>query len=113
MEIKEIYDKWCEDYGKFWKFAPETQRAFNNLHMSVHKEGVLSIKIKELVAVGISIAIQCVPCIAIHTKLALEAGATKEEIIEASLMAVVLRGGSGAAYIGKVFESIDTFQSKK
>jgi len=111
-KIAEIYERWRSDYKRLWELAPEIQKTFNNLHMSTHKDGVLSIKIKELVAIGISVAIQCVPCIAIHTKLALDAGATRDEIVEASAMAVILTGGSGAAYIGRVFESIDTFSTK-
>jgi AhpD family alkylhydroperoxidase len=60
------------------KHAPETFKALSRLVSETIKEGVLSVKIKELLAVVLSIAVHCEPCIKIHLKRAFEAGATEE-----------------------------------
>jgi AhpD family alkylhydroperoxidase len=42
---------------------------------------------KELIALGISVAIRCDDCIAFHAKAALKQGANREEVMEALGMA--------------------------
>lgn len=41
----------------------------------------LDMKTKELINVGISVSAQCEWCIALHTKNAMQAGTTKDEIM--------------------------------
>ena len=47
------------------------------------KDGVLTAKVKELIALGIAVCATCDYCIAIHVKKCFEAGASKDEIAEA------------------------------
>ena len=60
------------------KHAPETFSVLSRLASETMKEGALSVKIKELLAFALSIAVHCEPCIKIHLKRALQAGATEE-----------------------------------
>lgn len=53
-------------------------------HTAVLREEVLSVKVKRLILLGASAAIRCEPCIRVHARGALEAGATREEILEAA-----------------------------
>ena len=45
-------------------------------------------KTKELIALGICVAVRCDDCIAFHAKAALEQGASRAEVAEALAMAV-------------------------
>ena len=75
------------------KCNSEVFNNLKNLSQSVMKDGALSSKVKELTAIALSIASNCEPCVKIHTRRALQLGATKEEIAEIIGVAVLLLGG--------------------
>ena len=62
---------------------PAVMEAFAGLHKAAVATGALDTRIKELMALAISITARCDDCIAHHTHDALEAGATREEVAEA------------------------------
>ena len=99
--------------GVLRKELPETAETLLNLIRTVHKEGALSPKEKELICVGISIAIGCETCIVMHTKAALEAGATKEEIMEVFGVALTLRGSSAIGHVSIGINVINELSSKQ
>jgi AhpD family alkylhydroperoxidase len=55
-------------------------------------------KFKELIALGISIAIKCEACILRHLSEDLKMGANIDEIIEVIKMAALMGGGPSLAY---------------
>lgn len=73
--------------------APEISKAFGPFFQSLMKDGALSAKQKELIAIGISVAVHCEPCIASHVEKCRKAGATGAEIMEAAGVGVVMGGG--------------------
>lgn len=91
------------------KANPAAMKGFQEFQGAVKKEGALSEKTKELIGIAISIAKQCKFCVAWHVKKALDAGATKEEIIEASLVAATLGGGPALMFSKYVFKAIEDF----
>lgn len=62
-------------------FYKEAMKAFGEWNGRVFSPGRLDKKTKELVAVACTYTTRCPYCIAGHTKAALEAWATKEEIV--------------------------------
>ena len=54
--------------------APEQLQAFNEFNVAVFKDGALSKKEKEIIAVAITHVTQCPYCIDAHTKEAKKAG---------------------------------------
>ncbi|RDV80508.1 carboxymuconolactone decarboxylase family protein [Ammonifex thiophilus] len=86
---------------------PTVMQSFNRLHEAVIKEGVLSAKQKELIAVGIAVALRCPYCIAAHVAKARELGATRQEILEAASVAILMGGGPSAAYTVEVLKVLD------
>ena len=52
-------------------------------------------KVRELVALGASYALNCRPCMEFHKKLAVEAGLTDEEMLAAIRVAEAVRKGAG------------------
>ena len=81
------------------RLAPEDFRAWANLDGIVAREdGKIPRKYRELIAIAVAHTTQCVYCIEVHTKNAKKAGATKEEVAEAVLLAAALRAGGAAAH---------------
>ncbi len=58
--------------------APEVMKAFSAIAQAALAPKALDTKTKELVALGISVAIRCDDCIAFHVKAALDQGATHD-----------------------------------
>ncbi|MGJ7922329.1 carboxymuconolactone decarboxylase family protein [Neobacillus sp. LXY-4] len=81
--------------GTFTQKMPEIARHFNEFTEACFKEGVLSQKEKQLIALGISVYSQDEYCIIYHTKGCLDQGASEEEILEA--LGVTAAVGGGAA----------------
>ena len=61
-------------------------------------------------ALGIGVAQRCKPCIVAHTKKCLEAGATKEQILEAASVAVIMNGGPAYMYIPVVIDTLEALE---
>lgn len=95
--------------AKLVQSCPEIMEAFGKLHDIATKKGTLTLKQKELIAIGISVVIKCVGCIQHHVKAAISAGATKEEISEAVGMAIVMGGGPATIYGAKAIEAMEQF----
>lgn len=77
---------------------PEVMNAFFGLHAEIVKDGALSAKMKELIMVGISVAIRCEHCISKHVSEAVRLGATRQEVLEAVSTAILMAGGPALAY---------------
>ena len=73
--------------------APLLFEGFDSLMKAYYSESALSTKYKELIAIALSISRCCVPCLAIHTKNAIDAGATRDEVIDAAKIGVEFGGG--------------------
>ncbi len=80
------------------RLAPEAEAAFQEFSKAVFREGALSAKTKQLVAVAVAHVTQCPYCISGHTKAARKQGASPEEIMEAIWVAAEMRAGGAFAH---------------
>jgi AhpD family alkylhydroperoxidase len=80
------------------ELAPEPMAAFDALNAAVFKDGALSVKVKELIAVAVAVTTQCPYCIDAHVKKAKAAGATEAELTEATLVSAALRAGGSVTH---------------
>jgi AhpD family alkylhydroperoxidase len=78
--------------------APEAMAAFDALNAAVFKDGALSLKIKELMAIAVALTTQCPYCIDVHVKNARAAGATDAELAETTMVAAALRAGGAVTH---------------
>ncbi len=111
MNTKEFLAKFKNDMEKMKAQLPATVSGFAGLFGKTMAKGVLTVREKELVAIGIAVASQCEPCIILHVQKCLDAGASREEILEASGVAVMMSGGPAYTHIPMVIEAIDELQS--
>jgi len=107
---KEIYAELSSGVKAFSRVNADCISAFNKLGAVALKSGALNRKTKELMAVAISLAIRCDYCIVAHVHGALEAGATRQELIETAAVCCFMGGGPAVAYSSALFQdTIDAF----
>ncbi|NBD18795.1 MAG: carboxymuconolactone decarboxylase family protein [Cyanobacteria bacterium] len=97
--------------GKFSAAQPDVAKAFSALHQGAATAGQLDPKTKELIALAIAVVTRCDGCIAFHTHDALQAGASKDEIMEALSVAVLMGGGPAMMYAVHVIEAMEEFEA--
>lgn len=91
---------------------PAIAKGFGTIHGATGEEGALTVKQKELIALGIAITIRCEGCIACHVKDALEHGATKEEIVETIGVSILMGGGPSVVYGEKAYQALEEFSQE-
>lgn len=89
--------------------SPDVMKSFSAIAQAALRPGALDAKTKELIALGISVAIRCDDCIAFHAKAAVERGATRAEVIETLGMAIYMGAGPSAMYASHAIEAFDQF----
>jgi AhpD family alkylhydroperoxidase len=90
---------------------PEHVGAFMGLLGTTYEPKALDLKTKELMSVAIGCYNRCEYCIVYHSYKALEAGASKEEIMESAMVAVAFGGGPSMAYsVTLLKDCIDEFE---
>lgn len=94
-EIKKI----GQQLGQLGKEMPTVMSSFMKFDQECVKEGVISTKMKELMALSIALVIRCKPCILFHCAEAVKAGANRQEILEAAAVAKLMGGGPALVYV--------------
>jgi AhpD family alkylhydroperoxidase len=81
------------------KLAPAEFKGFVELDAIVGREdGKIPRKYRELLALAVAFTTQCPYCLDVHTRAAKRAGATREEVVEATFIAAALRAGAAATH---------------
>ncbi len=88
---------------------PETMKGFSELHKASVADGALTSVVKELISLGIAIAVHCDGCIAFHVHDALKGGAKPEEILETIGVAICMGGGPALVYGCEAMEALEQF----
>ena len=109
-EMKNLIEDFQETMKMLKKEKREATGNFQTFMDSVLEEGDLDTKTKELVTLGTAITARCKYCIGLHTKKALEAGATKDEILEVALVSMMMGGGPALTYVTEVRKALEEFE---
>ena len=110
-DAKAFYEQWPGRMSHAKTAAPDAARAFGGLFQATMKEGALGAREKELIALGIGLAVRCDGCIYAHVQKALGAGATREQVMETAGVAVMMQGGPTYTYLPKVVEALDALET--
>ena len=89
---------------------PDLIKGFGALHQEAMKAGALTAAEKELIALGIGLAVRCENCIYAHVRAALKAGATRQQILDTAGVAVLMQGGPTYTYLPRVTEALAALQ---
>ncbi len=109
-DYKKLLSETKENLGKFSKLTPDEMKGFHGFMESVEKKGALDQKQKELIAIACAVTGHCEWCIAWHVKGALDAGATKQEILESTWVGVLMGGGPALMYAQGVLKALADFK---
>lgn len=93
--------------------TPDTMKAFSALAQAALAPQALDGKTKELLALGIAVAIRCDGCVAFHAEAAVKHGATRAEVMETMGMAIYMGAGPSVMYAAQAVEAFDQFTAKK
>jgi|TARA_Y100000991_G_scaffold210097_1_gene191000 AhpD family alkylhydroperoxidase len=111
MDWKKLTGETKQNFAKFHKVSPETFDGFGIMGKDAKKDGHLSEKTKEFIALGISIAVRCESCIGLHVEHLVRLGATKEELVEALSMSSYMGGGPSITYSAKALDAFEQLSS--
>jgi AhpD family alkylhydroperoxidase len=92
---------------RFDEGLPDVMKAYSVFRKAVYKYGAHIIKIKRLIALACGLQAGCTRCIQGQTKDAVEAGATRDEILEAVSVATVMGGTTVSAETWRVVKVLE------
>lgn len=78
--------------------TPEVMKSFGDLGRAATAPGVLDAKTKELIAMALSVAARCDPCIGFHAKALVKLGVTRQELDETLGVTTYMGGGPSLMY---------------
>ena len=93
-------DNWSERFLSRWerRGCAIEQRSTWVPELQAAEQSRLPKKVKELIAVGISVVINCESCMQWHIEQAAAAGATEREVLEAIEVGIEMGGGPATAH---------------
>ncbi|MFN2582356.1 MAG: carboxymuconolactone decarboxylase family protein [Candidatus Dormibacteria bacterium] len=105
----DVLDAMREPVAQLRQAIPGVFKAYADMHHSVVTDGALSAKVKELIALAISVTEGCDGCIASHARGLVRHGATVEEVAEAIGVTILMNGGPATVYGPRAFEAFTEF----
>ena len=91
--------------------TPEVMKSFNDLGRAATANGVLDRKTKELIALAVSVAARCDPCIGFHMQTLVKLGVTRQEIDETLGVTTYMGGGPSLMYAASAIAAFDEFRA--
>jgi len=92
QKIEEIIRDRANAHG-FYRASSPAYRAFLTVEEAAFGDGPLPKGQKELIAIGIAVVVNCESCLEWHIKQALDAGITREQIVDAVGVGIEMGGG--------------------
>lgn len=108
-EMEEVLKEERKVMDEFGKLTPKRMKGFGDLLEVIKKNEAIAAKNRELINVALSIANHCKWCIAFHVKSALEEGASKDEILQAAWLSILMGGAPSLMYSQYVVKAINEF----
>jgi AhpD family alkylhydroperoxidase len=91
--IEEIRELRQQAHRQLLDAKSKVYEAFLAMERATYVDGALPKKTKELIAIGISVVIDCESCMEWHITQAARAGATRAEVLEAVEVGIEMGGG--------------------
>jgi AhpD family alkylhydroperoxidase len=97
-----------EAHAKLVAAKSRVYQAFLEMERATYSDGALSRRQKELIAIGISVAVDCESCMQWHIEHAVAAGASESEVLEAVEVGIEMAGGPGTVSARFALEVMDS-----
>ncbi|WP_050928039.1 carboxymuconolactone decarboxylase family protein [Aestuariivita boseongensis] len=104
-----LTDAISRQVGQLRQGIPATMKGFAALAQGATQSAALDEKTKELIAMGIAIALRCDGCIGFHTRTLIKLGTTRAEFQEILGVAVYMGGGPSLMYAAQALDAWEQF----
>ena len=94
----QVTDDLRAPYRELSEALPDVMSRYNAFAAAAMADGALPRRMKEIIALAISITRECDGCISAHARGAARRGATLAEVTEMIGVALVMNGGPGAVW---------------
>ncbi len=101
-----------KSHTKLMQLNSKVYQLFLDMENAAFSDGALEGKLKELIAVGISVVINCESGIQYHITRAVDKGATQEEVLEAVEVGIEMGGGPATVSARLALEVMDKLFEK-
>jgi AhpD family alkylhydroperoxidase len=91
----------------------DTLQGVSALAQAAGRDGALSRKTKELIALAIGVSTRCDGCIGFHAEALVKLGATRQEVAETLGMAVYMGGGPSLMYAADALLAFEQFSEAR
>jgi AhpD family alkylhydroperoxidase len=104
----DYHDRVRKGIAKIGRANPDIVRGYRALGDAGKKTDLLGAKTRELIALAVSVIVQCDGCIVVHAprEAALQNGATEEEILEVLSVAIQVKAGSALIYSTRALDAV-------
>jgi AhpD family alkylhydroperoxidase len=89
--------------------TPDVMKGFADLNRAAMADGALDKKTKELIALALSVAARCDPCIGFHAQALVKLGASRQELDELLGVAVYMGGGPSLMYAASAISAFEEY----
>ena len=91
--------------------TPEVMKSFSDLGRAATADGMLDRKTKELIALAVSVAARCDPCIGFHMQTLVKLGVTRQEVDETLAVTTYMGGGPSLMYAASAIAAFEEFSA--
>lgn len=105
--IQEFNDYRAKMNARIFESDSLVIKRFFNLDTNTYQEGALDRKTKELMGLGISLAMRCESCVKYHIGEAIALGATEKELLETFEIALIIGGSIVIPELRRAFAYMD------
>ena len=89
---------------------PDIVRAYSAFHHASAQSKHLDAKTRELIALAVAVTLRCDGCVNAHSEAAVKVGASKDEIVDALGVAVMVNAGATMVYSAHTIDAFDTYK---
>ncbi len=107
-DLKKITERRKAAHQRLLQLDSKVYKAFLAMEEAAFADAALPRKTKELIAIGISVVIDCESCMQWHIEQAAKAGATHAEILEAVEVGIEMGGGPATVSARFALEVMDS-----
>lgn len=109
QSYREITSSVSASLAKLRADIPDTTRGFSALAQAAGKDGALDKKTKELIAMALSVASRCDPCIGFHAETLVKLGTSRAEYEEMLGMCIYMGGGPSLMYAAHALDAFEEY----
>ncbi|OHB80180.1 MAG: alkylhydroperoxidase [Planctomycetes bacterium RBG_16_55_9] len=110
--LEEISKQREKAHRKLLALKSKVYESFLEMEKATYSDGALPRKTKELIAVGISVVIDCESCMQWHIEQAAEAGANEQEMLEAVEVGIEMACGRATVSARFALDVMDSTYNK-